>query len=128
MFTRLPARQAVPPELRVGAAHWCLVTSMLLESLRATGSSHLQGLLKDILLENSPGSRVVYESSCLEQWGHINWDDIGWGCSLSAAVCSLLRMLTCQKAHRPLYPSSSNILHHIVVLSIGTVSLKCFTT
>ena len=44
-----------------------------------TGSSHLQGLLKDVLLENSPGSRVVYESSCLEQWGHIDWNDIGWG-------------------------------------------------
>lgn len=37
----------------------------------------LTGLLKDILLETSPGSRVVYESSCLEQWGHIDWDDIG---------------------------------------------------
>ena len=69
----------VPPELIVDAAHWCLVTLMLPESLRATTFSDLQGLLKDILLETSPGSRVGYESSCLEQWGHIACDDIGGG-------------------------------------------------
>ena len=82
------------------------------ESLRAIDPSHLQGLLKDILMDNSPGSRVVYESSCLEQWGHIEWDDIGWGCSHSAAVFSLLWTLTCQRAHRPctcLGPNGSGV-------------------
>ena len=81
---------------------------MLPEGLRATNSSHLQGLLKDILLENSPGSRVVYESSCLEQWGHIDWDDIGCGAACLLQCVHLLWTLTL-----PNSPQAVNVLLYL---------------
>lgn len=40
------------------------------------GPVYLTSLLIDVLKASAP-SRVVYEASLLEQWGHVDWDDIG---------------------------------------------------
>ena len=40
------------------------------------GPVYLTNLLLDLLKANAP-SRVVYEASLLEQWGNVNWDDLG---------------------------------------------------
>ena len=37
---------------------------------------YLTSLLIDVLKASAP-SRVVYEASLLEQWGSVDWDDIG---------------------------------------------------
>ncbi|KAL0047126.1 hypothetical protein WJX82_007247 [Trebouxia sp. C0006] len=40
------------------------------------GPVYLTHLLLDVLKASAP-SRVVYEASLLEQWGEVNWDDLG---------------------------------------------------
>ena len=40
------------------------------------GPVYLTNLLLDVLKASAP-SRIVYEASLLEQWGHVNWDDLG---------------------------------------------------
>lgn len=40
------------------------------------GPVYLTNLLLDVLKASAP-SRIVYEASLLEQWGQVNWDDIG---------------------------------------------------
>ena len=40
------------------------------------GPIYLTYLLLDVLKASAP-SRVVYEASLLEQWGHLDWNDLG---------------------------------------------------
>ena len=40
------------------------------------GPVYLTSLLLDVLKASAP-PRVVYEASLLEQWGKVNWDDLG---------------------------------------------------
>ena len=55
---------------------------MTLSTIQATlasnyfGPVYLTSLLVDVLKASAP-SRVVYEASLLEQWGHVDWNDIG---------------------------------------------------
>lgn len=46
------------------------------------GPLYLTHLLLDTLKQSAP-SRVVFESSMLEQWGHVDWHDIGCSFALS---------------------------------------------
>ena len=41
------------------------------------GPLYLSHLLLDILMRNAP-ARIVFESSLLEQWGHVDWNDLGY--------------------------------------------------
>ena len=51
------------------------------------GPVYLTSLLVDVLKASAP-SRVVYEASLLEQWGKVDWSDIG-----SAACTAYLNCL-----------------------------------
>ena len=62
--------------------HWYHVGNgcMLLQVTLASnffGPLYLTHLLLDVLKANAP-SRIVFESSMLEQWGHVDWTDIGY--------------------------------------------------
>jgi len=63
--------------------HWCSIClHILCAGLQLTlasnyfGPVYLTNLLLDVLKASAP-SRVVYEASLLEQWGKLNWDDLG---------------------------------------------------
>ena len=63
--------------------HWCSIcVHILCAGLQLTlasnyfGPVYLTHLLLDVLKASAP-SRVVYEASLLEQWGEVNWDDLG---------------------------------------------------
>lgn len=40
------------------------------------GPVYLTSLLLDVLKASAP-SRIVYEASMLEQWGSVDWNDLG---------------------------------------------------
>lgn len=40
------------------------------------GPVYLTSLLLDVLKASAP-SRIVYEASMLEQWGRVDWNDLG---------------------------------------------------
>lgn len=55
------------------------------------GPVYLTSLLVDVLKASAP-SRVIYEASLLEQWGHVDWNDIGLAflCKVAgrSAICT----------------------------------------